>query len=369
MDVKLSELLKVPHEDVLRFGIASALIASTKFDDVRRVHIVAADDSIEDAVQTWGSIYCNFREWFHKNYDRVGKAMVFNEYSGGRNMGELTAAQFMVQQIVTNAGVDKFLKYCTSSVLKLDYIQYRLACFAMDGKDSMTQRLGTTLLEQCNKRLRDDEDLMAMFCFVISQQVGSVFGMLVSKINDELDKSKRLQKKLLKAQESVTSLNIALSSARNKPPVIKEVPVPDTEKEETLYEELQILTARLSLLEDKLAAYEAVTPEAEFEAAQEIYQEQLDELDLSKYKILIVGCEENKDAYPFPYIDCQSNTDILQKLKYVDYVLFDTRSNSHHTYFAVKNICKSAGVKMFHINNRNKDIILSEAKRLISACR
>lgn len=369
MDIKLRELLEVPAEDVLHFGIASALISCVKYDDIYRTHIIRASDEPEEAVQTWGSVYSNFRDWFKQGYDRMGLVFVFSEWTSGHGIGELIAVQFMVHQIVTNGGIDQLLRICDSDVLRLNSMQYRLAQFALTGKEQMLAVLGATALKQNMNQPRCDEDLIAMFCFVIAQQVGSVSSLLVASIQDEHDKARRLQKKLTKAMEDNSALESALNSARNKPPVIKEVPVPDTEKEELLYEELQVLTARLALLEDKIAAYEAVTPEGDFETAKEIYEEQLEEIDLSGYKILIVGSEENKDAYPFPYIECKSNTDILQKLKYVDFVLFDTRYNSHHTYFSVKNICKASGVKMFHINNRNKDIILSETKRLISACR
>lgn len=143
-------------------------------------------------------------------------------------------------------------------------------------------------------------------------------------------------------------------------PVLKEI------YDDDMYDDYRRQSERVAQLERRLAILEtAITPEKEKEAGV-VYEDAVKDIDLSQYKILIVGRSDNAECYPFEWIDVTSNTDKLKRIPYRDYILFDTRIKGHKTYWAVKNECKRCNVPLLHINCRNKDRIITEIKEAIA---
>lgn len=148
--------------------------------------------------------------------------------------------------------------------------------------------------------------------------------------------------------------------------IVKEVPVevPVEVYDDDLFEELVSAKERIIVLEDKLSLIgKTVTTTVKEDEVPVI--ESID-IDLSDYKLLMIGSKDGAESYPCEYVDINVNYDRLDRIANMDYVLFDTRVCSHQLYWAVKSRCKSFGTPLLHINCRNKDRIVQEIKRAIA---
>lgn len=361
MKVTLKELYDVDVNDVERFCVASAICARYADDVFDRM--VLLDVNGYDA-DPWVQLLMGFKDWV----DTIGFSygvVAVTPFMQDDCYAKIIARMFMLW----HCKVNEYQSAEWESSLKTSMDLPKALRPVVDWLRGSVNEFGFIIKMTGKQKKLEGSEVMTLFFSIVCHHLNATVlaaGMVGADAENELAKANRA---LRKSETKVKDLETQLRSARSKPPVTKEIKVRDTEYESALYDELTVAQQRITLLEDKLAVYEAVTSKEDYEVMEEIYEEEQTEIDLSQCKILIIGSHDNKDAYPFPYIECRSDTAILDKIPYVDYVLFDTRVNSHHTYFAVKQRCKASGVKMFHINNRNRDVILSEAKRLIKACK
>lgn len=365
MRVTFNELASVPIEDTMRFNVASALL-SCYFGEHLATIVAASSSELANGrsgVNAWITMYEKFADWMVEYRPQSASMLV---HSSNRDISEYVADMFMFYVVATTDDTLSQLKDMvnnpsvnvkSSHVELIHWLRGRVNVVGM----LYSEVLGNTVPV-------DKTNIPQLFSCVIVHQFGALLGGLSLSLDNVNKESVKQKRKIATLERKIETLEKNLADARSKPPVVKEIKVPDTEREDALYEELQMVLTKVTLLEDKLAVYEATTSADDYAVMEELYNETQEDFDISNYKILIIGSEENSDAYPFSYIECRSSTKILSKIDYVDFVLFDTRANSHHTYYSVKNKCRSAGVKMLHINNRNKDAILSEAKRLIKMC-
>lgn len=359
MKVTFNELASVPIEDRTKFNVASALL-SYYFSE----HLSTIITYSGGGVDAWIKMYKEFDSWIVEYCPQSAIMLVGGTQS---NVSEHVANMFMFYIVVTTEGaLEKLKGMANNQSITIRNNHTEIMYWLLRGRDNLIGKLYTEVLG--DKMSLDRKNIPYLFSCVIVHQLGALFDGFKSSLEDVNKESGKQKRKIVSLESKIVSLEKNLADARNKPPVIKEIKVQDTEREDALYAELQTALTKVTLLEDKLAVYEATTSADDYAVMEELYNEEQEDFDISNYKILIIGSEENSEAYPFPYIECQSNTKILSKIDYVDFVLFDTRANSHHTYYSVKNKCRSAGVKMLHINNRNKNAILSEAKRLIKMC-
>lgn len=184
----------------------------------------------------------------------------------------------------------------------------------------------------------------------------------LQNVNKQIKNKERLIRKLNKSNSELRDKCARLES-RKEVQVIKEV-VKDEEELESYYAELQVMANKIAILQDKVNVYEATTSKEDYEVQELVYKDIITDVDLSAYVIYIIGeCAVNSD-YPFPYLEI-NKTSNLNKLLKADYVLVDIMHMSHAAYYRIKSFCKVNNIKWYHLNNRNREAVISDVKRLL----
>lgn len=369
MKVSLGELLHVnTYGDSGKEVLMEYAIATLYGDDVREVaYELRKNNGVLDRSFEYSKLFMSIVSYFD-----TGMAMnvvsCFSKVPKGKDDKKNAA---------------KFIDICLDMYLVHTYKE-ELAKAAVSNKVCDTENipctfalLNHTLFDGVINNVEGAADFVIRFLLQMSNpddvhmtSVLTVIGRWVTFVEDkQCDENYKDKKSLLRELTAANKRIEALEIGANmkNAPVVKEVKVRDDEVEKALYEELMLVQERKNYLEHKLAVYEATETPEEYAVLEELFEEKEQEIsiDLSNYKLLIIGKDENKEAYPWDWVDVDGNPKAVARVAYADYVLFDARYNSHHSYWTVKQECKRKGVPLLHINNRNRDTIVTEVKRLI----
>lgn len=356
--------LKEPSRDICRLYMLQHVIGDSGMEDlIARVQFVPDTGEVRDWIVQVQDLYTEFTKKFTPSMPALVSAL------RGNPNGPLTSLTigkmffiWLVDNVRDSIELSTFDSYyskrCSDTVSKLllEVIDGELVEKDLFSYKNIPIEYKVDIVSAMREGLVSFLSLKATANDMLFHAMEEEYDYGEAKYKSTIQELKSENKKLKEASKFVKT-------------TVKYVGVRDTHVEDELYQEVVMLRNRVLNLEDKVARYELAVSDEEYEVLDSLYMEQQDTVDISGYKILIAGSDNNKSAYPFNYVDLNSNIKLVGKFDYVDYAFFDTRTNSHHVYYTVKSRCKKHNVPLFHINCRNKDLMLSEAKRLIASCK
>lgn len=197
---------------------------------------------------------------------------------------------------------------------------------------------------------------------------------------DDLNKSEinKLKTKLAKREESIKSLkkdfdNYKTSVSKRNNSGESEIrklkkTIESNEKQiGELINNVMALERENALLHDKNAIYELEfsSNDEDRQAAEIIFEEEVENVNISDYKIVIITTESSS-KFSLPTLDLTNQTERINALLSYELVAFDTKHNSHPCYYQTKQFCKTNGIKFIHMSCAPAGMVRDIKKYILS---
>lgn len=188
-------------------------------------------------------------------------------------------------------------------------------------------------------------------CIAVACEATDAYEEEIADLKKKIDRRDEKFKSLKKEYDSYkTKKSQERNNHDSKVKFVKDELLEKEKEVEELTMQVMTLEREVALLKDKNAIYELRhETQEEQENLKVAFEEAVEEVDLSSYKVIVVTTEDASN-FGFSTLDLTNQTERMNRLMSYDIVAFDIRHNSHPCYNQVKKFCKTNKIEFAHMD-------------------